>query len=59
MAPTVDWVYNLCKEDLVKLYEKFRIEATGSHSELHTRFVAMLRRNRNRRFGDSYRGNGT
>jgi hypothetical protein len=51
MAPSVDWVYDVCKEDLVKLYEKFRIEATGSHSELRTRIVAMLRCNRNRKFG--------
>jgi hypothetical protein len=43
MAPTVCWVYDLCKDGLVKLCERFRIDWTGSLSELRSCFMAFLR----------------
>jgi hypothetical protein len=43
MARTVGWVYDLRKDDLVKLCEKFGVDATGSLFALRARFVAFFR----------------
>lgn len=43
MAPTIGWVYDLSKENLTKLCERYRVDATGPLAELRSRFVAFLR----------------
>jgi hypothetical protein len=43
MAPTVGWVYDLGKENLTKLCERYRVDATSPLAELRDRFVPFLR----------------